>query len=265
MHKKKGRRLSQANHFSIRHFFFTLLLGFVSKIYASSGGESVGDGLDINNKHKVPSSSSHGKSNTKPISRLAFASCYHQDKNTTIFKAIKRYEPDVFLWTGDSVYHTDGHNTTTLEKNYKSQFDRKDYKAFRESRPTPYIDGTWDDHDYGVNDAGKDLKEKNLRQNLFLNFLEIPLTSKRRTRKGMYSTFTYGPPEKKIRVILLDTRTFRDTHVIPSVGGIKLIHPIGAVIACMTRFFSSVFGFDADYNGDVSNANIILFLSFNNK
>ena len=70
----------------------------------------------------------------------------------------------------------------------------------------------------------------------------------------MYSTFTYGPPQKKIRVILLDTRTFRDSHVIPSVGGIRLIHPIGAVIACMTRFFSSVFGFDADYNGDVSNA-----------
>ena len=107
-----------------------------------------------------------------------------------------------------------------------------------------------DDHDYNANDV-KDLNEKNLRQNLFLNFLEVPLKSKRRTRKGMYSTFTYGPPGNKVRFILLDTRTFRDKHVIPSVGGVSWLHPFGAVIACITRFFSSVFGFDVDYNGDV--------------
>ena len=77
----------------------------------------------------------------------------------------------------------------SLHKNYIKQHKRTDYKNFRESKPKPYIDGTWDDHDYGVNDAGKDLNEKNLRQNLFLNFLEVPLKSKRRTRKGMYSTF----------------------------------------------------------------------------
>ena len=202
-------------------------------------------------KHYDQSPSNIIKLNSKPLSKLAFASCYHQDKNTTIFKAIKNYKPDVFLWTGDAVYHKDGHNITTLENNYIKQYKRTDYKNFRESKPKPYIDGTWDDHDYGVNDAGKDLNEKNLRQNLFLNFLEVPLKSKRRTRKGMYSTFTYGPPGKKVRFILLDTRTFRDKHVIPSVGGVSWLHPFGAVIACITRFFSSVFGFDVDYNGDV--------------
>ena len=88
---------------------------------------------------------------TKPISRLAFASRYHLDKNTTIFQAIKNYKPDVFLWTGDAVYHKDGHNLSTLENTYRKQFKRKDYKEFRESKPRPYIDGTWDDHDYTPN------------------------------------------------------------------------------------------------------------------
>ena len=175
---------------------------------------------------------------SRKISRLAFASCYHQDKNSSIFKAIKRYAPDVFLWTGDAVYHTSGHNATTLERTFKDQFDRPEYKAFRENTdPKPYIDGTWDDHDYGVNDAGKALQEKSYRQHLFLNFLEIPPDSKRRSRTGTYSTFTFGPNGNKVRFILLDTRTFRDSHVIPSVGGIPWLHPIGAVIACMTRFF----------------------------
>eukprot|EP00944_MAST-04C_sp_MAST-4C-sp1_P008646 g8646.t1 len=189
---------------------------------------------------------------SRKISRLAFASCYHQDKNSSIFKAIKRYAPDVFLWTGDAVYHTSGHNATTLERTFKDQFDRPEYKAFRENTdPKPYIDGTWDDHDYGVNDAGKALQEKSYRQHLFLNFLEIPPDSKRRSRTGTYSTFTFGPNGNKVRFILLDTRTFRDSHVIPSVGGIPWLHPIGAVIACMTRFFSSVFSLDVDYNGDI--------------
>ena len=110
--------------------------------------------------------------------------------------------------------------------------------------------GTWDDHDYGVNDAGKALQDKSYRQHLFLNFLEIPPDSKRRTRTGTYSTFTFGPNGNKVRFILLDTRTFEDS-VIPSVGGIPWLHPVGAVIACMTRFFSSVFGLDVDYNGDI--------------
>ena len=73
-------------------------------------------------KHYDQSPSNIIKLNSKPLSKLAFASCYHQDKNTTIFKAIKNYKPDVFLWTGDAVYHKDGHNITTLENNYIKQW-----------------------------------------------------------------------------------------------------------------------------------------------
>ena len=67
-------------------------------------------------KHYDQSPSNIIKLNSKPLSKLAFASCYHQDKNTTIFKAIKNYKPNVFLWTGDAVYHKDGHNITTKSR-----------------------------------------------------------------------------------------------------------------------------------------------------
>jgi hypothetical protein len=39
--------------------------------------------------------------------------------------------------------------------------------------------GTWDDHDYGLNDAGKELSGKVIAQRLMLDFLDEPEDSKR--------------------------------------------------------------------------------------
>lgn len=39
--------------------------------------------------------------------------------------------------------------------------------------------GTWDDHDYGLNDAGKEYSGKVFTQRLLLDFLDEPEDSKR--------------------------------------------------------------------------------------
>jgi hypothetical protein len=39
--------------------------------------------------------------------------------------------------------------------------------------------GTWDDHDYGLNDAGKEFSGKVITQRLLLDFLDEPEDSKR--------------------------------------------------------------------------------------
>lgn len=41
------------------------------------------------------------------------------------------------------------------------------------------IIGTWDDHDYGLNDAGKEFDRKSTNQRLLLDFLDEPLDSPR--------------------------------------------------------------------------------------
>jgi alkaline phosphatase D len=45
------------------------------------------------------------------------------------------------------------------------------------------IIGTWDDHDYGVNDGNKTFIHKNYTREWFLDFLEEPSDSPRRLQK----------------------------------------------------------------------------------
>ena len=76
--------------------------------------------------------------------------------------------------------------------------------------PNPYVAGaTWDDHDYGLNDAGSEYSKKAESQQVFLDFFGVSAESPRRKRAGIYHAQTYGKPGQRIQVILLDTRYFR--------------------------------------------------------
>eukprot|EP00850_Spirogloea_muscicola_P017970 SM000159S01801 [mRNA] locus=s159:219543:220284:- [translate_table: standard] len=70
--------------------------------------------------------------------------------------------------------------------------------------------GTWDDHDYGLDNAGKEFVLKRESQRLMLDFFDEPPNSPRCAQEGVYSAYTYGPLGKRIKIILLDLRYFRD-------------------------------------------------------
>ena len=73
--------------------------------------------------------------------------------------------------------------------------------------------GTYDDHDYGLNNAGKEWEHKRLAARLTLDFLGEPRGSDRRARgarSGIYESYVYGEPGRRARVVLLDTRFERD-------------------------------------------------------
>jgi alkaline phosphatase D len=83
---------------------------------------------------------------------------------------------------------------------------------------------TWDDHDYGGNDAGTDYPKKIESQQILLDFLGEPRDSPRRKQEGIYHARVFGPSGKRTQVILLDTRYFRSAlkkkeKFIPSEGG----------------------------------------------
>ena len=69
---------------------------------------------------------------------------------------------------------------------------------------------TWDDHDYGENDAGRHYPFKAESKEIFLDFWNEPKKSKRREHNGIYHSLMFGKKEQKVQIILLDTRTFRD-------------------------------------------------------
>jgi alkaline phosphatase D len=68
---------------------------------------------------------------------------------------------------------------------------------------------TWDDHDYGKNDAGAEFPHKREAQQLFLKFWNVPAGDPRHSRDGIYHAQSFGPPGQRVQVILLDTRFFR--------------------------------------------------------
>ena len=56
---------------------------------------------------------------------------------------------------------------------------------------------TWDDHDYGFNDAGARFRWRNKAEELFLDFLQVPGDHARRRRAGIYHSRILGPPGQR--------------------------------------------------------------------
>ena len=140
------------------------------------------------------------------IEKIAFGSCSHQNKQQPILYEIAKLKPDLFIYLGDNIYG-DTRNMKILEKKYKRLGRKKEFKNLKKNTQ---LLATWDDHDYGENDAGKYYPFKDESKQLFLNFWGEPDSSSRRKHKGIYHSLLLGSGDSIIQIILLDTRTFRD-------------------------------------------------------
>ncbi|KAI3745558.1 hypothetical protein L6452_07958 [Arctium lappa] len=164
------------------------------------------------------------------ISRIAFGSCANQTSPQPIWDAIVDFKPQVFIWLGDNIYgdirrpfKLFGNERTigpwknvprfvsSSQDEMQSKYNiAKTNHGYSRLRKISKVIGTWDDHDYGLNDAGKEFKEKDTNQRLMLDFLDEPHDSPRRKQAGVYASYTFGPEGRQIKVILLDTRYHRD-------------------------------------------------------
>lgn len=138
--------------------------------------------------------------------KIAFGSCGHQDKPIPLFNDIAAQSPDVFIFLGDNVYG-DTKNARVLQRKYAQLSAKESYQNLKK---TTRILATWDDHDFGKNDAGKEFSRKKRFKKLFLDFFDEPKESIRRSQQGIYTSYSYEVNSKIIQIILLDTRTFRD-------------------------------------------------------
>ena len=142
---------------------------------------------------------------------IAFGSCNHQNMKNPMWAPIATHKPDVFIWLGDNIYG-DTKNIDTLKKAYAEMNNKTSYQIFKAGNIK--IIGTWDDHDYGKDDAGREWAIKDESKELLLDFLDIPANAKVRNREGVYQSYTYGKEGFSVKVILLDTRYFRDRLVL---------------------------------------------------
>lgn len=154
-----------------------------------------------------------------PVSRIAFGSCINTNVHPMLDRTLKT-QFDLFILLGDNIY-ADTTNMTVMERKYDTLKQSQFFRGLRRKAP---VLATWDDHDFGANDAGAEYPMKAQSQKLFLNFLDEPADSPRRQREGIYDARLFGPAGRRVQVILLDTRYFRsllatgENNAVPSGG-----------------------------------------------
>lgn len=147
------------------------------------------------------------------ITRIAFGSCADEELPQPIWDAILAADPDLFLFTGDNVYADINQDQWVNEPDieairfaYNVLEERADFNRFRSKVP---ILATWDDHDYGINDAGVEFPLKAESKQLMMDFFGVPADAPVRSRDGVYQSYSFGEAGKRVQVILLDTRWWR--------------------------------------------------------
>ncbi|TVU29472.1 hypothetical protein EJB05_21038, partial [Eragrostis curvula] len=153
---------------------------------------------------------------TAVVSRIAFGSCANQSAPQPIWDAVAGFDPQVFIWLGDNVYGDNkrpfrvfGKERTVgpwknVPRFYPSTEDElrgkyelaKTQPGYAKLKEKAQVIGTWDDHDYGLNDAGKEFSGKVFTQRLMLDFLDEAEDSPRYHRDPLLSDGTIlGDPQ----------------------------------------------------------------------
>lgn len=141
------------------------------------------------------------------LQKIAFGSCVRQNQPQPIWNEIIAQHPDLFILLGDNVYG-DTEDMQVLQEKYDQLGAKPGFQKLQASTP---ILSVWDDHDYGVNDGGANYPKRKASEQVFLNFFEVPDSSKRRQHAGIYGAKMFGAKDRRVQVILLDTRYFRSS------------------------------------------------------
>ena len=138
---------------------------------------------------------------------FAFGSCVHQWDDQPIWNEIVKNKPDVWIWLGDIIY-TDTEDMAKMKNDYDYQKANVDYNSLKDKAK---IIGIWDDHDYGLNNGGKEYPKKDSSRLLLFDFLDYVPDSSMNEQKGAYQKHTFIRGDLTVNVYLLDVRYFRDS------------------------------------------------------
>ena len=138
--------------------------------------------------------------------RFLFGSCsWWKDSDYPIMQTMAKHPADFMLWLGDNLYlePSDYDRAEGMSKKYARVRQHNSLNTLLTSKPQI---ATWDDHDYGRNDATRDWIFKEEARNIFSKYWINP---------------SYGTPDvpgiqtqfrlSDIDFFLLDGRTFRDS------------------------------------------------------
>lgn len=144
-----------------------------------------------------------------PLSRIAVGSCLKQEDDQGVWNTVANANPDLLLFIGDNVYGdiwSKDPAMPELRQAYNTLARSEPFAKVRAKMPVLPI---WDDHDYGLNDAGGSFNLKYGTEALFEEAWALDGDDPRRARDGVYHAEIVGPVGQRVQIILLDTRFFR--------------------------------------------------------
>ena len=128
-------------------------------------------------------------------SSIRFGSCCKHNRPQPLWNKVIESSPQLYIWLGDNIY-ADTEDMDEMRRKYGELASNKDYQKLVATCP---VIATWDDHDYGDNDLGRDYPKKEESKEIFLNFFNEPAESARRKRKGIYTSYYFGPEGKRVQ------------------------------------------------------------------
>jgi len=142
------------------------------------------------------------------LTRIAIGSCSEETAPITILNQVIADQPDLFLYIGDNVYgdaYSGDMRLSELRQAYADMAENPDFQALWSTVPTLAV---WDDHDFGLNDAGGDFSGKEFAERLFERFWRIDPNDESAQRPGVHAAYSYEPDGQRVQIIMLDTRFF---------------------------------------------------------
>lgn len=138
--------------------------------------------------------------------RIALLGCHRQFEPAPALAKYLELDPDLCLWVGDNIYGDTRDNPRFLDSCYAALAAKPAFRMIKARYP--YM-ATWDDHDFGLNNAGKEYALKAYSKEKFRRFwdleAEIP-----EDRDGIYYARRFEVSGKQVQIILLDVRYNRD-------------------------------------------------------
>ena len=147
-----------------------------------------------------------GEARSADIERIAILACHRQNEPAPAIAACVETDPDLVLWIGDNVYADTKDSPQFIRDCYATLAGKPGFQELRQRAPWLV---TWDDHDFGLNDAGGEYPLKGESREIFRDFWqlsdEIPAE-----RDGVYYAKRFQTHGKTLQVILLDPRFNRE-------------------------------------------------------
>lgn len=99
---------------------------------------------------------------------IVFGSCARQDRPAPIWATMASNKPLMTVLLGDNIY-ADTKDMELMRAKYQMLASNLGFQSLRKSSP---IMAVWDDHDYGMDDAGANYPQREASKKIILDFLK---------------------------------------------------------------------------------------------